>query len=261
MRAEVENNLILGIAAALARNPRSAKSRPYFATVELKGRVTACALRTPPHKFVLSGCDNPNAMRMLAADAASFYPDLEVVLGPEPDVEAFAGAWSAVVGRKVERGMRQRIHEIRLLERPASPAPGRLRPARDSDLDVVIPWIRGLVDEIQDIQTDDPAQLAQTRLNDETLFLWDDRGPVSMAGWGGKTPNGVRVNLVYTPRELRSRGYATACVSALTERLLSQGNKYCCLYTNLANPVSNRIYHRIGYRPVRDFSDFRQLQS
>ena len=77
-----------------------------------------------------------------------------------------------------------------------------------------------------------------------------------MAGWSGKTANGVRLNLVYTPPGLRSRGYARACVWALTEQLLAQGNMFCCLYANLANPISNRIYERIGYRPVSDVSDF-----
>ena len=95
----------------------------------------------------------------------------------------------------------------------------------------------------------------RARLKAGSLFVWDDDGPVSMASWSGRTRNGVRVNLVYTPRERRSRGYATACVAALTERLLAEGKQYCCLFTQLANPVSNRIYQRIGYRAVCDFTD------
>ncbi|MCY8590548.1 GNAT family N-acetyltransferase [Bacillus haynesii] len=27
---------------------------------------------------------------------------------------------------------------------------------------------------------------------------------------------------------------------------------FCCLYTDLSNPTSNRIYLAIGYRPVAD---------
>lgn len=68
----------------------------------------------------------------------------------------------------------------------------------------------------------------------------------------GETPNGVRVGLVYTPAELRRRGYATSCVSRLTQLLLDSGKKYCCLYADLANPASNRIYEKVGYRPVCD---------
>ena len=86
--------------------------------------------------------------------------------------------------------------------------------------------------------------------------MWDNDGPVSMAGWTGKTLNGVRVTFVYTPPEFRRHGYASACVAALTQRLLDEGNRYCCLYTDLANPTSNRIYQQIGYRAVCDVADY-----
>ncbi len=51
---------------------------------------------------------------------------------------------------------------------------------------------------------------------------------------------------------MRVTRYPTACVAALSQRLLDQGNTYCCLYTDLANPTSNAIYRHIGYRPVCD---------
>lgn len=247
MRAEVENNLILGIAAAL-------NGPAYLATAEAGGEVAGCALRTPPHKLLLTRCHS-DAMAALAADALAQYPDLAGALGPEPQIDAFAAAWSRLGGARVRRGMRQRLHEIRRVERPAKLARGRLRQAQPSDLDAIVPWIARFQQEIPILEKEDPAAAARRRLKHGELFVWDDGGPVSMAGWGGKTAHGLRVNFVYTPSELRARGYATACVAALTAQLLAQGNSYCCLYTNLANPVSNRIYQRIGYRPVCDFAD------
>jgi predicted GNAT family acetyltransferase len=73
-----------------------------------------------------------------------------------------------------------------------------------------------------------------------------------MAGFGGRTPNGTRIGPVYTPPELRGRGYGSALTAAVTERLLGSGLRFCFLYTDLANPTSNSIYQRIGYRPVSD---------
>jgi predicted GNAT family acetyltransferase len=55
---------------------------------------------------------------------------------------------------------------------------------------------------------------------------------------------------------LRRRGYATACVAALTQRMLDGGKKCCCLYTDLANPAAYSIYQEIGYRPVREVQDW-----
>ncbi|MFX0012672.1 MAG: GNAT family N-acetyltransferase, partial [Candidatus Hermodarchaeota archaeon] len=94
-------------------------------------------------------------------------------------------------------------------------------------------------------------------LEEHRIFLLYDNGkPVSMARRAGKTPNGVTVNLVYTPPSLRRRGYATECVAKLSKLLLDEGNKFCFLFTDLANPTSNSIYQKIGYRPIIDVDQY-----
>ena len=62
----------------------------------------------------------------------------------------------------------------------------------------------------------------------------------------------VRIGPVYTPQKRRGRGYASAATAALSRRLLESGAQEVLLYADLANPVSNSIYQRIGYRPVED---------
>jgi predicted GNAT family acetyltransferase len=102
----------------------------------------------------------------------------------------------------------------------------------------------------------DPRTHAVQRIRAGSLFLWEHEQPVSMAGWAGRTERGVRVNFVYTPPEHRYNGYATACVAALTRRLLHEGQTFCCLFADLSNPTANAIYQRIGYGPVCDLSDY-----
>ncbi len=63
---------------------------------------------------------------------------------------------------------------------------------------------------------------------------------------------GVRISLVYTPPDRRRQGYASASVAGLSQAMLESGKRYCCLFTDLANPTSNHIYAVIGYRPVVD---------
>lgn len=75
----------------------------------------------------------------------------------------------------------------------------------------------------------------------------------------GKTPNGNLVNFVYTPPHLRRRGYATECVAHLSKRLLEEGNKFCFLFTDLSNLISNSIYQKIGYRPIIDVDQYKFL--
>jgi len=78
-----------------------------------------------------------------------------------------------------------------------------------------------------------------------------------MAKQGHLTPNGQIVSAVYTPPHLRKRGFATEVVAKISEKILSEGKKYCFLFTDLANPTSNKIYQTIGYRPITDIDLYR----
>ncbi len=93
------------------------------------------------------------------------------------------------------------------------------------------------------------------------ILLWENAGElVSLAAWGGPTPNGIRIGPVYTPPELRGHGYATALSAELSQQLLDGrlfegGRRFCFLYTDLANPTANAIYERIGYRRVAESAE------
>ena len=54
----------------------------------------------------------------------------------------------------------------------------------------------------------------------------------------------------------RGKGYATACVSALTRQQLEQGSAFCWLYTDLSSAASPNIFKRIGYWPVSDVTEY-----
>jgi hypothetical protein len=98
-------------------------------------------------------------------------------------------------------------------------------------------------------------QAASPMPKSRRLMLWEVAGAaVSMAGYSGRTPNGIRIAWVYTPPENRGKGFAGACVAALSQKLLDDGRKCCFLYTDLANAISNHVYQKIGYEPVTDAS-------
>jgi hypothetical protein len=255
MRAEIENNVMLGIALAIVRETVVPKELPYFVSVVENQEVVACALRIPPHKLIVSRT-TVEAAKAIARDAFALYPALEGVIGPEPAAGTIAGVWSEITNNAVRVGTRQRIHVIHAVEPLQLSVAGVLRRAEESEVDRIIPWVAAFREEANPSEKSDPAEVVRRYLGYRGLFVWDDGGPVSLAAFGGKAPNGVRVSLVYTPPELRRRGYATAAVAALTRLLLDEGNRYCCLYTDLANPTSNRIYRQIGYRPLCDVNDY-----
>jgi predicted GNAT family acetyltransferase len=42
----------------------------------------------------------------------------------------------------------------------------------------------------------------------------------------------------------------------LSQHALAHGAERVLLHTDLANPTSNGVYQRIGYRPVHDVTEF-----
>src|SRR5690606_14200297 len=143
----------------------------------------------------------------------------------------------------------QRVYELRQVVHPAY-SPGHLRLARAADLDLLAAWIDTFHDEVfAGRQTVRAREAAERMLQQQDLYLWDDGRPVSMANRTRPTRRGITVHLVYTPPDLRGRGYDTSCVAALSQRLLDEGRRFCTFFTDLANPTSNAIYQRIGYRP------------
>ena len=258
LRSEAEHSLALGIAGALPDEPAPpARSAPFLATVEVGGPapdgVAGVALRTPPHKLVLT--QMPAAAVPLLADAvAERFDRLPAVLGPPDVAEAFAAVWAGRHGIQARPGMRQRVFGLTRLVPPPRPAAGLARPAQAADLDTVATWLGAFQDEAGTIQSDARAH-AERWVGAGDVLLWERGGPASMAAVVARSPNGARVGAVYTPPPLRGRGYGTAVVAALSRRLLDGGLRFCSLYTDLANPTSNAIYRRLGYAPVADALD------
>ena len=248
LRAEAENALILGVAHALTAGAPTVIP-PYFVVAREGAELLGAAFQSIPGKVGMTRMERPEASDAVARDIHAACPVVDMLIGPEPSVGAVAARLAALRGGRAHRAMAQRIHALRAVQ-PVPVPPGRLRPAGPLDAEALIPWTAEFL-RIAD-ERSDPAEAVHARIAGGMLFVWDDSGPVSMAAWTGKTPTGVRVAFVYTPPERRRNGYATAAVAELSRLLLEQGNQFCCLYTDLANPTSNAIYARIGYRPVAD---------
>jgi predicted GNAT family acetyltransferase len=255
MTAEAENNLLLGVAEGIARNPAAAKN-PYLATVGNETGVLACAVHIAPYKLIITRA-NREPIASLAFDVFQAVPPLEGVTGPSRSADDFAIAWGKLSGVQPVLGMRLRIHEIRKVVDSNLPTPpGFFRPADPSDLDLLAKWTQVFVSDARIAEPVDASRVVEDAIARGRLYVWENDEPVSMAAWTGKTPSGVRINFVYTPRELRGKGYGTACVKALTKQQLEQGNAFCWLYTDLSSAASPNIFKRIGYWPVSDVSEY-----
>ena len=247
--AEAENNLILGICGDLDEQDRP--SEAWLLTVEDEGVVVGVAVMTPPWNLVMTRLSDA-AVRCLIEFLLDAKAAIPGIAGPSPDAGAFARSWSRRTGRTASLHMDQRIYACEQVE-PLRPGKGRLRPASAADRELLAQWCHDFHVAVKMAKAPERCeQIVEKLIERQGVFTWEDDVPVSCAAYSRETPRGVAINFVYTPPELRGRGYATSCVAALTQRQLEAGKAFCCLYTDLSNPTSNSIYQRIGYQRVCD---------
>ncbi|MBI5669707.1 MAG: GNAT family N-acetyltransferase [Chloroflexi bacterium] len=262
MAREAEHNLMLGLCSVL-RQGNMYQHPPYLALVEDAGEVVAVSMRTPPYNLILSEMANTRPVQVIADDVYHLYgEELPGVNGPKAWSKTFAECWSSLSGKPHRLKMAQRIYRLEWV-RPVSGVSGEMRRATETDRDLLLRWeLAFMQDAFGEADPEQAERLVETALLADPAmrgrFLWWDSGqPVSLVGYTGPTPNGMRIGPVYTPPELRGRGYGSACTAAVSQWLLDQGRKFVFLYTDLSNPTSNHIYQNIGYKPVSDVDMYR----
>jgi len=245
---EARHNLILGIAGTLRDHPAHYPEYGLW-LAEDGGETVGAALRTPPHNLVVARPRDDSVLETLAEAIDDDPPGL---VAAQPEAEAFAEAWAATTGATLRTNRAQGVFSLDRVE-PSAPVSGRMRDAVSEDRPLLLDWFRAFMEEAIGESPDaaSTAHVVDHRLEADSagVVFWEDGPMVSLAAFGNPTPNGIRIGPVYTPPEYRRRGYASALVAELSERLLEK-RRFCFLFTDLANPTANRIYEQIGYRRV-----------
>ncbi len=256
---EATNNLILGISLRLRGQPQQAESPPYMAIIDGMNRAVAlAAVMTPHNNLLLAGKPNlpDTAMDELVESLRASGLLVPGVIWIDWLALCFAETWTRATGQTSQIRMRMRAYELRQVIPPPHPPGGSLRLATLEDLELVIPWRAAFEQEsLHQPAPDDLREEVSRHIQRGAVYLWDDNGPVSTAASNRPTPRGISIGGVYTPPERRARGYASALVAALSQRMLDSGKAFCTLFTDLDFPTSNAIYQKIGYQPLRDFND------
>jgi predicted GNAT family acetyltransferase len=253
-RQEAEHNLIFGICANLTADPGFPSAPPYLATVSRDDRVVLAAVMTPPWNLVLSWTDEPGALAAMASDldAAGIAPP--GTTAPVEIARTFASIWCNPRGLMGQVGLAERIYRLERVTPPRGVA-GHARVATERDRDLLVEWVDAFLAEALERRSPEEATVLvdrSFRMGTRTWYLWEDGEPVSVAASSGPTPNGIRIGPVYTPPERRKHGYASAVTAAASQAELDNGRRFIFLFTDLANPTSNKIYQQIGYSPVID---------
>lgn len=219
------------------------------------------AVRTPPFSVVLAH-GSIDGVRELARQRATAEQNgsaavLPGVTGPEAMARAFAETFSQASGRPVREEKRMRLYVLRAVTWPPNPPPGSFRPAGAGDIERLTDWFAAFVEDVG-MPSRAPREVIEQGVRSQRLHVWEVEGDVvSMAQRSPTVGTCTRVNLVYTPPARRGLGYASACVAALSQKIVEETRGIACLFTDLDNPTSNAIYQAIGYEPVSDYRELR----
>jgi len=249
-RGQASASFFTGWAHAMKRTPPAAGERVYLATAR-DGATYGVAIRRDDGPVIIGQSDATAAIAF-ADDLAQDGPGLQGVVGALPAAEAFAERWRELTGRTRRLRVRLRQHALTTVnDVPA--APGAPRTATEADTE----WlIEGQCAFVAEVGVPDPPERVRALLPKRVLRgeyrIWDHDGRTAFAGFSDAAPEFARIAPVYTPPEHRGRGYATSLVARMSSELLARGKQRLFLTTDIANPTSNAIYARIGFRAEND---------
>ncbi|WP_300013105.1 GNAT family N-acetyltransferase [Pseudonocardia sp.] len=228
-------------------------------TVARGGATVGAVVREAGRNAAVSAL--PPAYAVAADEAAAAAdPDLPGAVGPVAEVEAYARAVVARTGARVEVVMRTRLFRLVALTEPGC-VPGGARVAGPDDVDLIVRWQAAFAAEAVsalDPPADPRPGLVESMGRGAGHLLWEVEGePVAYATARRPVAGMSRVGPVYTPPASRGRGYGSAVTAAATAWAGRAGAREVVLFTDLANPVSNAIYPRLGFRPVDDGLELR----
>ncbi|MBQ1040076.1 GNAT family N-acetyltransferase [Micromonospora sp. C81] len=255
-REPVLHNVLLTLVADRLSGDVPLSGDERFVRVVDGGETVGAMVWTPPRGPLLAAMP-VGAARTLAEHLVRAAPLVEVH-GPVPAAGGFAERYAECAHLVAVPGTAQRIFALDAVRLPTG-VPGHARPATTADRDLLVSWAVAFAAETSPGRR--PVDLSgqvDARLRHGLLWLWEWAGrPVSTAWLSRPVAEVVRVSGVFTPPGERGRGFASGCVAHVSRHALDAGATTCTLYTDLANPTSNRIYQALGYRRVAEAAQWR----
>lgn len=244
---EQENNLMLGILQVA--------TEAIFMGVAKQGEESAVVfLQTVEKQIIVATSEIAEEdIVELAKKLTKVYPDIPGFIGNKKIVQKLAEEIAILEQKEINVVMEQGVYELKQVKKKWN-GDGNFRVVSSDELSLIEQWIYQFCEDVKLPTTKEEAkQTAYTLINNNRLFgLEVDGKLVSVAAKTRPTKNNITVNFVYTPKEVRKKGYASNCVAALSQRMLDEGYKTITLYTDLANPASNKIYQEIGYEQIME---------
>ena len=231
------------------------------------GEPVGVVMRTAPFApYPLFVLPFPDAAVPVVADGLlARGEDISALNGALPTTRLLATELARRTGGRAHVHEHTRLHVLERLVEPRVVPDGGPRVAVPGDAALALSWFRafhadaaeqaGRLEPEGESEQFDEDDIAR-RIAEGRIWLWEDGlgTPVSLVGFNAPSLGVARVGPVYTPRPHRGRGYASV-LTAHVSRVLRDSGARVCLFTDQANPTSNKIYAAIGYVPVVDMAN------
>ncbi|MGD9957187.1 MAG: GNAT family N-acetyltransferase [Candidatus Nanopelagicales bacterium] len=245
----VRTNVIGSVATGVLQG-RAYDAEHWWVVQDDGGSVVGAAIWTEPYRLLLAPMPAEAAVA-LAADVVGMPAVPPGVIGPEETVDVVVAA----TGWTTEVHMREHVLVLEEFA-PSTGVPGHARTLTDDDVDLATEWMRQFSIDAGALIAD-PREAVVGRMANHRFWVVDGE-PVALASHaplvGSESGTVGRVGPVFTPAEHRRRGYGGAVTSAVVEHLLPLTTTVM-LFTDAANPTSNGVYERLGFRQVADVVD------
>lgn len=245
----VRTNVIGSVATGVLQG-RAYDEEHWFVVHDDSGAVVGAAIWTLPYRLLVAPM--PDAAAAALGEAVLGLPAVPPgVIGPTGTVDALL----ATTGWRTEVHMHEHVLVLGEFQPPVG-VPGHARPLTEDDVDLAAAWMRQFSIDA-DALIPDPRESVVGRMANHRFWVVDGE-PVSFASHApivGAGSGAVgRVGPVFTPAEHRGKGYGGAVTAAVVEHLLPL-TSLVMLFTDAANPTSNGVYERLGFRQAADVVD------
>lgn len=245
LRNEALHHAMLSQCYRIAHIAEPLEQYPDLLTLEINREVVAVAINRSGNSVFISMLAHTEGVDLLAQHLQR-HGSLSIVNAPPDVAQRFAQIWTQLTGQLHKPEITCCAYRLEHLC-PFTWAKGQLRQATEADLPLIRQWYAAFSQEALGILPADSHDWATGKINQGHAFLWQDGSPVSMGCKQGQTANGFRLSMIFTPPEHRRKGYGKTCTAALTQRLLDEGQRYCFLYADKDNALTNQMYQAIGY--------------
>lgn len=123
--------------------------------------------------------------------------------------------------------------------------------------DVLVGWMHDYLTETLGTPGDDAFPMAVQRFDDfagkgSHVVLVDKDTPVAMTGFNAQVGQTVQIGGVYTPPELRGRGYARTAIALHLEQATKSGATRALLFAD--DPAAIKAYRAVGFTDIGQYT-------